>query len=408
MTSRLARTRVNRWLPSETGFVLSAKPVPMARIVLLAILLILVPASYGADEPVRGKIDRDIGSGLKKTYPVFVRMTDQLLGGSGDYERFCKEHATAKRRELRPTILQALRTKADRSWKQVAERVAQLEKSRGVQNLDRYWIINGFTCDATGDACRRMAAMEEISFVYLQRGRLHQVKRERDPGQVVATPQQESAFRRVLADWKDDSDEPFTTEGLHIPWNLQAIQADAVWKEEKVTGRGIVVALNDSGLMITPALTHALWKNPGEVFNGKDDDGDGYVDDVFGYDFHNESYWSIGDDLKWPHGSMCAGTIAGRPINRMSLLTGVAPRARLMVLRGMGYLKSYEYALIHGADVLSMSYMWDDVEFANFRGVYRTAHGAPVGRRHRRGRRVGQFLRSRRGNRSPCPRTSPA
>jgi subtilisin family serine protease len=45
-----------------------------------------------------------------------------------------------------------------------------------------------------------------------------------------------------------------------------------------------------------------------------------------------------------------------------------------MVLRGMGYLKAYEYALERGADVLSMSYMWVNVELRNYRGVYRTAH----------------------------------
>ncbi len=44
-----------------------------------------------------------------------------------------------------------------------------------------------------------------------------------------------------------------------------------------------------------------------------------------------------------------------------------------MVLRGSGYLKSYEYAIVHGADVLSMSYMWEDVPLGHYRGVYRTA-----------------------------------
>jgi subtilisin family serine protease len=44
-----------------------------------------------------------------------------------------------------------------------------------------------------------------------------------------------------------------------------------------------------------------------------------------------------------------------------------------MILRGMGYLKVYEYALLHGADVLSMSYMWVNFELGNYRGLYRTA-----------------------------------
>jgi hypothetical protein len=333
---------------------------------------VLGPAARGADEPDTRKVDSDIGSG-RRTYAVFVRMADQLLGDRGDYERFCKEHAGAKRRELRPTILQDLRTRADRSWGRVSNRVAELEKARGLRNVDRYWIVNGFTCDATGYACHQLAELDEVSFVYLQRGPLHQVKRETEPGQPSATPEQERFIRGVVAAWKDDSDEPFTTKGFTTSWNLTAIQADAAWNEEHVTGRGVVVAMNDSGMMLTPALTRALWKNPSEVLNGKDDDGDGRVDDVFGWDFNADSYWNLGDDLKWPHGSMCAGIIAGRPINGRNLLTAVAPRARLMVLRGMGYLKSYEYALIHGADVLSMSYMWEDTPLGHYRGVYRAA-----------------------------------
>ena len=53
----------------------------------------------------------------------------------------------------------------------------------------------------------------------------------------------------MLADWKDDSDEPFTTKGLTISWNLQAIQADAVWNEENVNGRGVVVVAGGQALV---------------------------------------------------------------------------------------------------------------------------------------------------------------
>lgn len=349
---------------------MTARP---ARKVTLAALLTLGTVANAADAPAGGKIDDDIGGG-RTTHAVFVRMADQLLGDSGDYERFCQQHAGAKRRELRPTIVKDLRARADRSWAKVAKPVAELEQSGEVRDVERFWIINGFACDATGAACHRLAECGEVAFVYRQRGPLHQVKpTARVPGRPAATPAQDRFVRRVLAEWKDDSDEVFTTEGFSVSWNLTRIQADAAWTEERATGRGVVVALNDSGLMLTPALTRALWKNPHETFNGKDDDGDGHVDDVFGFDFHNNSYWNLGDRREAPHGSMCAGIIAGRPINGGKLLTGVAPRARLMILRGAGYLKSYEYALVHGADVLSMSYMWEDVPLGHYRGVYRTA-----------------------------------
>ena len=66
--------------------------------------------------------------------------------------------------------------------------------------------------------------------------------------------------------------------------------------------------------------------------------------------------------------------MAGRPINKMKMITGVAPRAKLMVLRGMGHLKAYEYAVANGADIMSMSYMWPGMPLGNYRGVYRLAH----------------------------------
>jgi subtilisin family serine protease len=74
-----------------------------------------------------------------------------------------------------------------------------------------------------------------------------------------------------------------------------------------------------------------------------------------------------------PHGSICAGIIAGRPTNKIRQITGVAPRAQLMVLRGNGHLKALEYALAAGADVLSMSFMWPGIELGDFRGLYRLA-----------------------------------
>jgi hypothetical protein len=133
-----------------------------------------------------------------------------------------------------------------------------------------------------------------------------------------------------------------------------------------------VVAINDGGIVDIPALRAALWRNPAEQFNGKDDDGDGYVDDLFGYDFANQSGYVL-DAGRLNHGTICAGIVAGRPVPGKPLVTGVAPRARLMLLNGMGYLKSYEYALAHGADVLSMSYTWVNMELGQYRGVFRTA-----------------------------------
>ena len=305
--------------------------------------------------------------------PIFVRMTDQLISRAGDYEKFCQKHRHRKRAELRPFVIQTLRQKSDASWKKIAPDVDQLVKDGQIKKVQRFWIVNGFACDATAKACERLAASPSVSFIYLQHmeGRGCFLDHEH-AGQAPepATEEQKELYERVLKEWKDDSDEPFSTAGLEIPWNLHLIQADTVWEQEKVTGRGVVVAVFDSGLLTVPSLVRALWKNPKEKLDGKDGDGNGYVDDLFGYDFEANSFFALGDSTT--HGTACASIIAGRSINSKNLITGVAPRSRLMILRGGGRLRAYEYALANGADVFSMSYSLNDI--GHYRGVHRAAH----------------------------------
>ena len=335
-------------------------------------LLIITAALLSGEAFGEGKLDDGVGrEGLQ---PVFVRMTKQLFARGGQYETFCQKNSDRKRGKLRREVLDTLKRNSDESWKAVAATVKKLQSNGGVRDVQRYWIVNGFACRATGDACRAMAKDPNVSFVYLQRLRaLHKVDRPAAGEQSAA--KYKKVFSSVLDKWKDDKDEPVTIDGLVLPWNLKRIQADQAWTREGATGKGVVVAMIDSGLLLTPSLTRALWRNPGETFNGKDDDGNGYVDDLFGWDFGRDSWYVLDDGQMMTHGSMCAGIVAGRPMNSKKLITGVAPRARLMVLRNAGgSLKAYEYALAGGADVVSMSYMWVGIPLGNYRGVYRLAH----------------------------------
>ena len=318
------------------------------------------------------KLDADIKD-PDKSYPVFVRMADQFIAKGGDYETFCRDHAKDKRGDNRKLVLKTLKEKSDKSWAALKERIAKLQESGALKSLARFWIVNGFACELSGKAAQELAADAAVSFIYLQRGppqiRQHHLA-SREPQKL--TDDQSKAMAAVLKSL-EEKEPAFDPKGLEIPWNLQQIQADKVWTDEKAAGEGIVVAVADSGLLAIPPLTRALWKNPAEEPNGKDDDGNGYVDDVFGYDFGEHS-GSILGDAAVPHGSACSGIIAGRPTADKALVTRVAPRARIMLLRGMGYLKAYEYALENGADALSMSYMWVNMELGHYRGLFRTAH----------------------------------
>lgn len=101
----------------------------------------------------------------------------------------------------------------------------------------------------------------------------------------------------------------------------------------------VVVAVIDDGVDFShPDLAGRAWTNPGESGGGKetngiDDDGNGYVDDVHGWDFcHNDNtVHDVGDDF---HGTHVAGTIAAS-LDGVGVV-GVAPNVSIMALKFLG------------------------------------------------------------------------
>ncbi|WP_313676214.1 S8 family peptidase [Mycolicibacterium sp.] len=97
--------------------------------------------------------------------------------------------------------------------------------------------------------------------------------------------------------------------------------AEEAWGLGYTGSRDVVVAVIDEGIQIThPDLAPNIWVNPGEVAgDGLDNDANGYVDDVNGWDFYydDKTVYDVGEDA---HGTHVAGTIGGVGGNN----TGVA------------------------------------------------------------------------------------
>lgn len=145
-------------------------------------------------------------------------------------------------------------------------------------------------------------------------------------------------------------------------WAIKATRIDELWKVPTITDKRPVVAIIDSGLDTDhEELSGNLWTNEAEL-NGKpgvDDDGNGYVDDVMGYDM----IWktpNITDSLG--HGTHCAGIVAAKD-NKKGVV-GMNPEALIMPVRvldaeGSGetedIIEGLNYAVINGADVISLS-----------------------------------------------------
>jgi subtilisin family serine protease len=317
-----------------------------------------------------GAQDAKIDSGLADVeghVPIFVRMDDQLFKKGGDYDEFCKQNEDKKRSALRKETLATLKSKADSSWEKTKALVAKLEKDGAIKETVRFWIVNGFACDANSAAIKELARSEQVSFVYRQTGP-QGFKQNRNPVPPLTDARQKAT--KAMLD-RQHEDGAFTTHGMEIPWNLKQVQADLAWKEG-FTGKGVVVAINDGGMYDNACFDSALWRNTKETIDGKDEDNNGYVDDVFGIDANTGNGYVFGIDGAF-HGTMCAGIVAGRPTSEKPFISGVAPRAKLMVINGMGHLRALEYAFVNGADVVSMSFMWVNIDLGNFRGVFRLA-----------------------------------
>jgi thermitase len=142
------------------------------------------------------------------------------------------------------------------------------------------------------------------------------------------------------------------------------IDAPEAW--DVTTGDpNLVVAVIDSGVDVNhPDLRENIWTNPGEIpDNGIDDDRNGYVDDVNGWDFFNNDN-SVYDPVDVDdHGTHVAGTIAAKGDNALGVV-GVNWQAKIMPLKFIGpntgrttdAVKALDYALNKGVKISNNSW----------------------------------------------------
>ena len=156
-------------------------------------------------------------------------------------------------------------------------------------------------------------------------------------------------------------------------WGMLDNGVEAAWKIN--TGAPIIVAVIDTGVDYTHEdLVGQMWRNTKEIAdNNIDDDNNGYVDDIVGwdmlsddnkpYDMYSSNLMDILNGANPGHGTHCAGSI-GAAVNNSKGIVSVAPNTKIMAIRFIGdeggtttaAVKGIKYAVDNGAKILSNSW----------------------------------------------------
>jgi subtilisin family serine protease len=143
-------------------------------------------------------------------------------------------------------------------------------------------------------------------------------------------------------------------------WGADLIKAPTAWNNG-YTGQGITVAVLDTGVDYNHQdLKNNIWSNTKEIAgNGIDDDGNGYIDDVQGWNFDSSNNNILDNN---GHGTHVSGTIAAE--NNGIGVTGIAYNSKIMPVKvldanGSGSYsnisKGIYYAVDNGANVINLS-----------------------------------------------------
>lgn len=160
-------------------------------------------------------------------------------------------------------------------------------------------------------------------------------------------------------DWSQKPDDPY----YDLQYGISDINLYQLWPQPVISKDGPVIAILDTGVEVEhPDLENNIWNNPQECGGAEsyDDDNNGFVDDLHGWDFVNKT-GKIADYNG--HGTHCAGIAAACGFNGKGIV-GANPHARIMpvtVLQSNGkgdlgtIIKGLDYAVANGADIISMS-----------------------------------------------------
>jgi len=308
------------------------------------VVLAVAASGLAAEGSLNGVISEELSARIRGVSPnEFIRV-NVILKEQLDPRVLEQEVRGKSQRDARGIVVQRLKTWAQNTQAGLLRGVAEEEGRGNVRRVRSLWITNAVNLEARAGAIPGIALLPDVQRVECDLRRF-----SLQVGGARTGPTQRPGETNPYGALTDTA------------WGVSKLRAPSAWRLG-YRGSGVVIAHLDTGIDSSHVdLRGQLWHNTGEVpNNGRDDDDNGYVDDYIGYDFvAHDPNPNDADD----HGTFTAGIMCGS--GRGGSLTGIAPDAKVMVLKMMGpagesYLSSaweaMQYAIANGADVINMSF----------------------------------------------------
>ena len=299
----------------------------------LLFVVCLASPLLGQQATIQRHLLEHMTAATSEPLPVSFQMTDRLR--YADFQELIRGLPRQPRRRL---VVDALQAHMEASQGCLHERLRACEERGSAEILHRNWLGNFIYARATASAIIEIVAT--VPGLHVRAVTAFDRKRVMDRSLTWSRT-------RPAGDGPSD------------------VGADRVWTQG-ITGAGIVWANADAGVRasqrvpsdVHPGLAGRLWTNPGEIAaNGIDEDGNGYVDDLYGWSF--SSFSNFIDD-QGGHGTQTAGAFIARdPVSGTEY--GISPGTRIMTVAlgpEITHFIAMQYAVLMGADGITSSFSW--------------------------------------------------
>jgi subtilisin family serine protease len=281
-------------------------------------------------------------AGPDELVQVTIVMRDQTLR-----DRINLASNIADKQIRRQVVINALKETASDSQGGLLELLNQRKNEGKVAAISSLWIHNVVVAKVTPAVAFEVAARGDVDYLN-DEARIGKEVFPYHPGRGQPIP---GPRGRAIPG----------PEG-NVECGVSLMGAPQVWNDFGITGQGAIVCVIDTGCCLThDDLENQLWVNEGEIpGNGIDDDANGHVDDINGWNFRDNTP-NVADEQG--HGTHVSGTVVGDGAD--GIQTGMAPDAKLMTCKFWNNFSGeqvawncMQYGVENGADVLSGSFGW--------------------------------------------------